>query len=268
MAERRYIFAPEERPLFPGAPYSPRLSSGDRVVYAISGAVLALASGLGNALITTNLYVMAGNMGLYVAEANLLLAVFVAFNATANLLLVRARMQFGIPACLHAILGTLILGELIALCFPSTGTTVLARAISGVASGGLTTMGLYSVFQVFPIRMRPMAVVVGFSLPQLAIPIARMVPLDRVASDHWAGVHGIELALALAAWALTTLRPLPPTDRSKVFQPLDALTITLPWPACCSAARASPSAASIGGATRPGSAGCSRARCCCSGSSC
>ncbi|WP_093295714.1 hypothetical protein [Sphingomonas sp. NFR04] len=227
VAEQRYIFAPEERPLFPGAPYSPRLSAGDRIVYAISAAVLALASGLGNALITTNLYVMAGSMGLYVAEANLLLAVFVAFNATANLLLVRARMQFGIPACLHAILGTLVLGELIALCFPSTGTTVLARAISGVASGGLTTMGLYSVFQVFPIRLRLMAVVVGFSLPQLAIPIARMIPLDRVASDHWAGVHGIELALALAAWALTTLRPLPPTDRTKALQPLDALTIAL-----------------------------------------
>jgi hypothetical protein len=227
MVERRYIFAPGERPFFPGAPYSPRLSTGARCGYALSAVILALASGLGNALISTNLYVIAGNMGLYVAEANLLLAVFVAFNATANLLLVKARVQFGIPACLHVILGTLILGELIALCFPSLGTTVLARAISGVASGGLTTMGLYSTFQVFPARFRPMAVVVGFSLPQLGIPIARMVPLDRIAFDHWAGVHWIELALALAAWALTVLLPLPPTDRSKAFEPLDALTIAL-----------------------------------------
>ncbi|OAN58491.1 hypothetical protein [Sphingomonas sp. TDK1] len=227
MVERSYIFAPEEHPLFPGAPYSPRLSFGNRCVYALSAMVLAMASGLGNALITTNLFSMAGNMGLYVAEANLLLAVFVAFNATANLLLVKARIQFGIPACMHAILGTLILGEVIALCFPSLGTTILARAISGVASGGLTTLGLYSVFQVFPLRLRPAAVIVGFSLPQLAIPLARMVPLESVASDHWAGVHWIELALALAAWALTTLLPLPPTDRSKAFQPLDALTIVL-----------------------------------------
>ncbi len=227
MAERRYIFAPEERPLFPGAPYSPRLSAGSRCGYALSGVVLALASGLGNALITTNLYVIAGNMGLYVAEANLLLAIFVAFNATANLLLVKARIQFGIPACMHAILGALILGEGIALVYPSLGTTILARAISGVASGGLTTMGLYSFFQVFPARLRPMAVIVGFSLPQLAVPIARLVPVEAVALEHWAGVHRMELALALAAWALTTLLPLPPTDRTKVFQPLDALTIAL-----------------------------------------
>lgn len=227
MADPSYIFASEERPIFPGAPYSPRLSSVHRAIYAVSAMVFALASGLGNALITTNLFSIAGDMGLYVTEANILLAVFVAFNATANLLLVKARMQFGIPICMHAILGTLIAGELIALVHPSFGTAVLARAISGVASGGLTTMALYSLFQVFPVRMRPAAVVVGFSLPQLAVPIARLVPLDTVALDHWAGIHRIELAFALAAWALINLVPLPPTDRSKAFQLQDAITIAL-----------------------------------------
>lgn len=137
-----YTFLPDERPIFPGAPYSPRLSPLHRWVYGISAIVLALASGLGNALITTNIFSIAGDMGLYVTKANILLAVFVAFNATANLLLVKARIQFGIPICMHVILGTLIAGELIALVHPTFGTPVLARAISGVASGGLTTMAL------------------------------------------------------------------------------------------------------------------------------
>lgn len=72
-----------------------------------------------------------------------------------------------------------------------------------------------------------MALVVGFSLPQLAVPIARLVPLDTVAFDHWAGVHVTELALALASWALINLVPLPPTDRTKAFQVWDAVTIAL-----------------------------------------
>jgi hypothetical protein len=79
-------------------------------------------------------------------------------------------------------------------------------------------MALYSLWQAFPLRMRPMALVAGFSLPQLAVPIARLVWLDTVAFNHWVGVHVIELALALASWALINLVPLQPTDRTKAFQ--------------------------------------------------
>jgi predicted MFS family arabinose efflux permease len=214
-ANGEYRFSAEERPLFPGAPYSPRHSAGNRVLYAVSATVMALASGLGNGLITSNINAIAGDMGLYVVEANFLVAVYVAFNATANLLLVKARVQFGIPATMHAVLGALVAAQIVQILAPSLGTAVLARAVSGIAAGGLTTLSLYNIFQVFPLRLRPMAAVIGFSIPQLAVPVARMFPLAMVALDDWRGLHLIELAMALAAWAVITLMPLPPTSRRR-----------------------------------------------------
>lgn len=226
-ANGEYRFSAEERPLFPGAPYSPRHSAGNRVLYAVSATVMAMASGLGNGLITSNINSIAGDMGLYVVEANFLVAVYVAFNATANLLLVKARVQFGIPATMHAVLGALVAAQIVQILAPSLGTAVLARAVSGIAAGGLTTLSLYNIFQVFPLRLRPMAAVIGFSIPQLAVPVARMFPLAMVAFDDWRGLHLIELAMALAAWAVINLMPLPPNVQEKAFEPLDAVTALL-----------------------------------------
>lgn len=227
MAVSHYTFSDDERPLFPGAPYSPRLATRTRAFYAMTAFIMAIASGLANGIVTSNIMNIAGDMGLYVAEANSLLAVYVAFNAAANLILVKARMQFGIPSTMCVILGALLGAELIALSFPFLGTALLARAVSGIANGGLTTLGLYSLFQVFPPRQRPVAAVIGFSLPQLAIPLSRMVPIDAVALGDWSGLHLIELASALAALALLNLLPLPPTDRTKAFEPLDGVTIVM-----------------------------------------
>lgn len=225
--ESEYRFSPEERPLFPGAPYAARHTIRSRVLYAISAFVMAMASGLGNGLITSNLATIAGDMGLYAAEANLLLAVYVAFNAAANLMLVKARVQFGIPATMHVVLGALMIAQIVQIIFPSLGTAILARAVSGIAAGGLTTLSLYTIFQVFPLRLRPITAVVGFSLPQLAAPVARMFPLSMIALDHWRGLHMIEFAVALAAWAMLNLFPLPPSVREKAFEPLDAMTVGL-----------------------------------------
>ena len=227
MVPTGYTFTDAERPLFPGAPYSPRLATRTRVLYAITAFIMAIASGLANGIVTSNIMNIAGDMGLYVAEANTLLAVYVAFNAAANLLLVKARMQFGIPATMRVVLGTLLVAELIAICVPSFGTALIARAVSGIANGGLTTLGLYSLFQVFPLKHRPIASVIGFSLPQLAIPLARMVSIDAIGFDDWIGLHLIELASVLVALAMLNLMPLPPTDCTKAFEPLDAVTIVM-----------------------------------------
>ncbi len=222
-----YRFSPEEKPLFPGSPYSARHTSRNKLLYATSAAVMALGSGLGNGMITANLAAISGDMGLYLAEANILLAVYVAFNATANLMLVKARVQFGIPATMHVVLGALMAAQVVQLLHPTLGAAILARAVSGLASGGLTTLSLYNIFQVFPVKARPVAAVIGFSLPQLAIPLARMFLLSAIAPLGWQGLHLIELAMALAAWAMLNLVPLPPVERGKVFEPLDALTVAL-----------------------------------------
>lgn len=226
-----YRFSPEERPVFPGAPYSPRHPASHRIVYAASALVMTMAGGLSNSLITVNLLTIGGNIGLYAGGASLLLAVYVAFNATANLLLVKARIQFGIPLSMHVLVGALVLLNLFAILVPSSATSLVARALSGIVAGGLTTLTLYNLFQVFPLAHRPKALIIGFSLPQLSVPVARLFPVDAIAFNHWQGLHLVEAATGLAAWTMLMLMPLPPTERSKAFEPLDAVTIALAIPA-------------------------------------
>ncbi|WP_333839725.1 MFS transporter [Novosphingobium sp.] len=222
-----YPFSREEAPLFPGAPWSPRHTPLNRAIYALSAFVMAMASGFGNGLITANLAFTAGDIGLTVAEGSLLLAVYVAFNATANLTLVKARVQFGIPATMHVVLGALIAAQLVQIAVPCFATAIVARAVSGVAAGGLSTLSLYNMFQVFPLRMRPVAAILGFCLPQLAIPLARMVPLSIISMHEWQGLHLIELALAIGAWGMLNLMPLPPNSPARAFEPLDVVTVAL-----------------------------------------
>jgi hypothetical protein len=226
-----YEFAPEERPLFPGSPYSPQHPRLRRLGYAAIAVVMAIAATLGNALVTVNLPNLSGALGVYVAQASLLPAAYVAMNACANLMLIKARQQFGIPAVTHTLLLVYAAAGLLQFVVPGFGTALLVRAVSGMTAGGLTTMAIYNMLQVVPPAKRPAALVMGISLGQFGTPLARLFPVEMLALSHWQGLHLIELALALAALAALLALPLPPSDRSPAFERLDFVTIALVVPA-------------------------------------
>src|SRR5262249_52411716 len=60
---------------------------------------------------------------------------------------------------------------------------------------------------------------------------ARMVPLELLSMNYWAGLHWIEIGVAAISLALVTAVPLPPTDRTRVFERLDIVTMSLVFPA-------------------------------------
>lgn len=226
-----YAFAPDEQPLFPGSPYSPRHPPLRRAGYAAVAVVMAIVATLGNALVTVNIPTLAGSLGVYAAEASLLPAVYVAMNACANLLLIKARQQFGIPAITHSLLIAYAAVALLQMAIPGLGMAIAVRAISGMTAAGLTTMTIYNLLQVVPPAKRPAALVVGISLGQFGSPLARLFPVEMLALDGWQGLHLIEAGLALAALAVLLVLPLPPSQRSKAFEPLDFVTVALAAPA-------------------------------------
>lgn len=230
-AAEPYTFAPDERPLLPGSPFVPRHPSGRKVAYVAVSVLLALAASLGNALVTVNAGQIAGSLGLYAAEAGWLPAVYVAFNASANLLLIKARVQFGIPAVTIVLLALYAAAATLQLAFPGLPASLVARAGAGLAAGGLITLAVYNLSQVFPVAARPAATVIAVTLPQLGTPLARLVPVELLAQGQWQGLHLIELALPLAAMAASLALPLPPTERSKAFEALDLVTLALFVPA-------------------------------------
>ncbi|MBB3695160.1 MFS transporter [Sphingomonas sp. BK580] len=225
-----YSFAPSERPLFLGSPYTPPHPLGRRVAYALIAVLTGITSNIVNSMITVNLPNLAGAMGLYITQILWFPAVYVAFNATANLTLVRARIQFGIPAVMHGLLGVYAISIAIQLIWPSYAAGLVTCAMSGMAMAALSSVTLYYLLQIFPPQKRQKGLLLGISIPQLGVPLARMIPVEALALDGWQGLHLMQLGLVLAVMASTIAVPIPPTDRSKAFEPLDALTIGLSVP--------------------------------------
>ncbi|MEA1674764.1 MFS transporter [Nitrospirillum sp. BR 11163] len=225
-----YSFRPEERPTFAGSPAAPAHPLGRRLGYAAVAVLVGVASTLGNALVNVNLANLSGALGIYIDQASWLPALYVAFNASANLTLVKARAQFGIPAVTCTLLVAYALAGLLQFIHPGFTAAVIIRAVSGMTAAGLTTMTVYNLLQVFPGRFRPLALITGIGLTQLGTPLARLVPVEMLALHQWQGLHLMEIGIALAVLAAITALPLPPSERAPAFQPLDFLVIGLMLP--------------------------------------
>ena len=226
-----YVFRPEERPTFPGSPFVPAHTLKQRLGYGAVGLLVGTTATFGNGLVNVNVTNLSGALGTYAVQASLLPAIYVAANASANLMLIKARTQFGIPTITHGLLILYICVGLLQFAFPGFAAAALIRFVSGLTAAGLTTLTIYYFMQAFPLKLRPLALVVGIGTTQLGIPLARLVPVEMLALDHLRGLHLIEIGLALSVLAAITTHPLPPSECSRAFEPLDFLTYALFLPA-------------------------------------
>ncbi|MBC9032302.1 MFS transporter [Sphingomonas sp. JC676] len=225
-----YQFGPTEQPTFPGGPYSPAHHPRRKIAYVAVALLVGLTASLGNALVTVNLQNIAGSLGVTVAEASWLSAMYVAFNASGNLLLIRARIEFGIPRVTFTLLVIYATTTLIQLASPSFTTALIVRAASGIAATGLTTMTVYYMLQLFGPKTRPLALLLAISITQFSVPLARLFPVTLLVVGQWQGLHLFELGLTLAVGAAFWAMPLPPSICGKAFERLDFLTVGLVIP--------------------------------------
>jgi MFS family permease len=226
-----YVFKPHERPTLPGAPANPDHPASRRLAYLAIGALIGITGGLGNALITVNLNFTQGTLGLYTNESAWLTAAYFMTNVPANLLLVKYRQQFGLRPFIQIALLGYALSTLLHLFLHGFWTSALVRAVNGLAASGLTTLTVLYFLQGMPPAKRLGGVMIGICIPQLATPLARALSPRLLEWGDWHMLYWFELGLALltlgAVWSL----PLPPSEREKVFEPLDFLTCALLMPA-------------------------------------
>src|SRR5262245_6330789 len=227
LAEPIYQFRPEDRPTLAGGPFAPPHPPLRRLGYGAIGVLAGIASTFDNALVNVDVASLAGSLGLYVAEASLLPAMFFAMNASTNLMLIKARVQFGIPGTLNALLVLYIAIGLAQFVFPGYASALAIRAASGLAAGALITFAVFNLLQVFPPKARPLAVVIGLALPQLGTPLARLVPVEMLSLGSWQSLHLIEIGVAAAVLAASLALPLPPSERSSALEPLDFVSAAL-----------------------------------------
>jgi hypothetical protein len=226
-----YPFLADERPTFPGSPHTPPHPDTRRAAYYAIGLWIAVTAGLANAAVTVNVANLAGEASMYVAELSWLPAIYVAFNASANLLLVKSRMQFGVARVMRPLFVLYTLLAAAQILVPGFAAAIGLRAISGLVAAGESTLSLYYLIQGVSKEWRPAAVVVGLGMTQLATPLARLIPVDLLASNGWLGLHLIEFALVAITLAATQALPLPPGACTKQFEPLDFVTMALFLPA-------------------------------------
>jgi MFS family permease len=225
-----YQFKAHERPAVPGSPFNPDHPTLRMVAYGAIGILAGLTGGLGNALVTANIAYFQGTLGLTAEEAAWIPAAYATSYICANLILVKFRQQFGIQLFVKLILIGYMAATLMHLIVHGFWSAMLVRTISGVAGAGLTTLGVMVWFQAVKAKWRIHALMIGVSVPQLANPLARVIAPALLEWGDWRMAYMFELGLALLMMVAVLALPLPPSERSKVYEQTDFLTIALMVP--------------------------------------
>jgi len=225
--EQRWDFAPHERSPLPGAPATPDHPTGRRVLYGLIGVLIAITGGLGTALIAVNLPYLQGTLGLYQNEMAWLPAVYVMTNVPTGMVLIKYRQQFGLRSFTLIFLGLYCALAFAHLFASGFWAAVVVRAASGIAGSALTTLSLNYFIQAFPAPRRLAAITLGLSVPQLAIPIARLFSVDLLGFDQWRSLYLFEFGLSIVSFAVIGVFRLPPSIREDAFEWLDVPTVVL-----------------------------------------
>lgn len=218
---------PHERPMMPGSPATPDHPWARRIQYALTGLLVAMVGSLGNAAVTANLQNLQGSLGITATEAAWLPVVFVMTNACLNLVLIKFRQQYGLRLFTQIFLGAFVVTCGMHLLVDNYHSTLLVRAVAGMAATGLSSLGFLYLIQAFPAAHRLKGLIIGIGLASFAVPTARLIMPTLLQLGDWRGFYLFELGMAIIAWAAVQVLKLPPSERIKVFAPLDFLTFAL-----------------------------------------
>lgn len=97
----RYLETPpdwsaDERPTLPGSPAAIAHAKPKRFAYFFIGLFICIAASLSNGFIVANLPIFQGEYGLTPSQAAWLPAAYVMANVSSNLILFKARQQYGL----------------------------------------------------------------------------------------------------------------------------------------------------------------------------
>ena len=213
--------------MLPGSPSTPIHAPPKRIAFGLIGLLISLTGALSNALVTANLTNLQGTFGAYSSEIAWLPAVYVMGNISINLLLVKFRQQFGLRVFTEAFLVLYVLVAFFHLFANDLSSAIIVRTAHGMAGAALSSLGIYYQVQAWPAKHRLKALVIGLTVSQFAIPMARLFSTELLQLEEWRGLYLFELGLAMIALGCVLMVKLPPGDRIKAFEKLDFVTFML-----------------------------------------
>ncbi|WP_426267026.1 MFS transporter [Sphingomonas sp. LHG3443-2] len=226
-ASATYQFAPHERPFMPGSPATPDHPLPRRIAYAVIGLFVALTAGMSNGLLLANLPQIQGALGITQAEGAWLTGAYAMTNICTGFVLIKVRQQFGLQRIVRIFLLAFVVLSALQMFAHSFGSELMVRAAAGVIAGGFTPLGFFYIMQALPRKARMAGFIIGLGVSQLALPLSRAISPALLGNGDIQVLAIFEFGLALICYAAITLLPLPPSERAKVFEPLDFLTLAL-----------------------------------------
>lgn len=217
----------EEKPTLPGSPAVIAHSTPKRFIYFFIGLFVALSASLSNGFITANLPLIQGEYGLTPSEVAWIPAAYVMANVSANLILFKARQQYGLR--LFSEIGLLIFIVVLVLhVFVHTfEMAVVVRFISGMVAAPLSSLGMYYIMQAFKRENFGRSIYLALGFQQLGIPLAWIISPYLIDVNNWNVLYTFEIGLALCCFAMVVSLKLPRSLRIAVFEKQDFFTFAL-----------------------------------------
>ena len=217
----------EEKPTLPGSPAAIAHPTYKRYLYFFIGLFVAISGSLSNGFITANLPLLQGEYGLTPAEAAWIPAAYVMANVSSNLILFKARQQYGLRFFSEIGL-VLFIGVMLLHLFVHTyEMAIFARVISGLLAAPLSSLGMYYIMQAFRRAHFGRAIYMALGFQQLGIPLAWIMSPYLVDVNDWRIFYTFELGLALCCLAMVVSLKLPRSLRIAVFEYQDLFTFAL-----------------------------------------
>ncbi|MEG0482321.1 MAG: MFS transporter [Acinetobacter sp.] len=220
-------WTPEERPTLPGSPAIIAHSIPKKLIYFFIGLFISISGSLSNGFITANLPLIQGEYSLSPSEAAWIPAAYVMANISANLLLFKARQQYGLRVFTEIGLALFIAVLVLHIFVHTFEMALFVRIISGLVSAPLTSLGMYYIMQAFSKADLGRAIYLALGFQQLGIPLAWIISPAIVDVNDWAVLYTFELGLALCCLAMVVSLKLPRSLRIAVFEKQDFLTFAL-----------------------------------------
>lgn len=148
-------------------------------------------------------------------------------NVGSNLILFKARQQYGLRLFSESALIIFSLVLLLHIFVQTYEMAVLVRFVSGFVSAPLTSLGIYYITQAFKRVYFVRGLYLAFGFQQLGIPLAWMISPALVDVQDWKIFYTFELGLVLCCLAMVVSLKLPRSAKFEVFEYRDLITFSL-----------------------------------------
>lgn len=219
-----YTFKPHEMPMMEGSPASPDLSLGYRWLYFVIGLYLSLVSGMQNGLLTASLAQIRGELSLTLEESGWVQVAYFMTYAFLSPFYFKLRQHFGLTRFMRWILSLLLVSNLLQALLASYEMELLARGISGLATAGFVTLGIYYLMQAVSGMGKMAMAILGMGLTQLGTLISQILLPYLFADGDTYAIFYLQFALTLLAVTLIWALALPPSLHQPCLSLMDLVS--------------------------------------------